>query len=398
MQITRAITYPFRKAAGLFTRNYAFANSFLRIMNQPQYTAWTVKKAVKDGYKANGWVYRAVTLTSKSAASVPWGVVDDDEQPDVDHHLHKLMQNPNPWISRQDMFELWVSWMELTGNATSIKVKATDLKNGNGKQTGELWPISPDRIHPKPSKEFTEWLDGYTVDRDKEIKWTPDEIVHFKYLDPADPYWGIGPLQAAAKVVDIDTDQKDWNKAAMQNQGVLSGLISFKREFSSQDEADALSETINDRYAGKLNAKKIGVLGSEAKYQRIAATPAEMDFGDGRIKNRDEIFIIFGFPVQYAGGTEASTYNNYQTSELIFWFQKVIPLLDDFRDTLNFSFRDELGEGRRIDYDLNDVPAIRRAFLERSKTAKNLYEMGVPFDRLNKVFKFGIEDFEGWGV
>lgn len=402
MRLTRALTYPFRKAADLFTRNYAFSDSFLQKLGLPHYQNWTVKKAVKDGYKANGWVYRAVTLTSKSGASVPWGVVaGDDEQRMEDHHLDILLQHPNEHISRQDMFELWISWLELSGNATSIKVFANDLTvSSEGRQTTELWPISPDRIHAKISKEFTKWLDGYTLDRDKVVKWEPEEIIHFKYFNPAKPYWGIGPLQAAAKVVDVDVDQKDWNKSAMENQGVLSGLISMKREFDNPEALEALAEDINDRYSGKKNARKIGLLGSEAKYHRIGATPVEMDFNEARTKNRDEIWNIFGIPVPYAGGTETLIYNNYQTSELIFWFQKIIPLLDDLKDTFNLSFKDELDAKKKekIDYFLGSIPAIRRAFLERSRTAKNLYNMGVPFDRLNKVFKFGVDKFDGWDV
>jgi len=380
-----------RRFTNFFRRNFAFANSFIARMGGPQYSNWTIQKAVKEGYKANGWVYKAVNLTATSGSSVPWGVVDEDENRIEDSHVDQLFQQPNPYISRQDFFELWISWLELGGNALALKVEAQG-------ETQELWPISPDRIHPISSKEVAKWLDGYSLDNKKSKEWEPNEIVHAKYFDPANPFWGIAPLQAAAKVVDIDTDQKDWNKAAMQNMGVLSGVFSFKRDFNSQDEADEVAESLNDRYAKPENARRLGVVGSEAKYTRIGSTPQELDFGASRLSNRDEIFIIFGIPPQYAGAMESATYNNYQTSELIFWFQKVIPLLDNLKDTFNLSFRDELEKGQTITYFLNDIPAIRRAMLERSKTAKNLYSMGVPFDRLNKVFKFDIEEFEGWDI
>ncbi len=396
------ITAPFQYAARVVRsfRNYAFSNSFLARVSRPVYNDWSVRNAVKDGYKVNGWVYRAVTLTSKAGASVPWGVVDKDEnRVETDHHINDLLTFPNPWISRQETFELWISWLELCGNATSLKVQASDLENSDNRRiTTELWPVSPDRIHPVTSTKVDEWIKGYALDRGTNPKWKPEEILHFKYLDPADPYWGIGPLQAAGKTVDIDTEQKDWNKSAMENQGVLSGVFTFKREFADQSDADAVAEKLNERYAGPNNAKRIGAVGSEAKYQRISATPAEMDFGGSRKDNRNEIFVIFGIPPQYAGALEASTYNNYATSELIFWFQKVIPLLDDLKDTMNFSFKDELGEGEKVTYFLDGVDAIRRAWSERAKVAKTLFEMGVPFDRLNKVFKLGIDEFDGWDV
>jgi HK97 family phage portal protein len=375
------------KIKNLFIRNLAFSNSFLIKSGAPSYTNWTIQKAVKDGYKASSWVYRAVSLISKSAASVPWGVVNEDGEY-KDHYLSDLIEHPNNAISRQDMFELLVSWLELGGNSYLKAVKA-------GGRTSELWPVSPDRLKPVLSKDITEWIKGYALDQSIKSDYETDEIIHFKYFDPASPYTGLGPLQAVCKTVDTDVDQLDWNKSAMQNRGVLDGVFSFKREFRSQEQADAVAEKLNERYAGSDNARRIGVIGSEAKYVRTALTPVQMDFIDSRKFNRDEIFIIFGVPPQYAGTQESSTYNNYQTSELIFWFQKIIPLLDDLRDTFNFFFHNELGKDK-ITYNLNSIPAIRRALLERSKTAKTLFDMGVPVSQLNSIFEFGIKEYDGW--
>ena len=110
MNIT-SFAAPFRRMGKLLRRNLAFGNSFLVKMGGPVYTKWTVKTAVKHGYKINGWVYRSVTLIAKSGASVPWGVVDEEENILEDHHLHKLLQHPNEYISRQDFFELCIAWL-----------------------------------------------------------------------------------------------------------------------------------------------------------------------------------------------------------------------------------------------------------------------------------------------
>jgi len=369
------------------TRNLAFSNYYAIKTGMPVYNNWTVRKAVKDGYKANGWVYRAVTLISKSAASVPWGVVNPEGE-FIDHYLSDVLNRPNPSISRQNVFELLVSWLELSGNAFLKTVQA-------GGRTAEIWPVSPDRLKPLLSKDISKWIRGYALDMSTKVDYEPDEIIHIMYFDPSNPYMGIGPLQAVSKTVDIDVDQLDWNKAAMQNRGVLDGYFSFKREFRTQGEADAVADRLNEKYTGPSKARKLGVLGSEAKYIRTSLTPVQMDFLNSRRSNRDEIFIVFGVPPQYAGTQEASTYNNYQTSELIFWFQKIIPLLDDVKDTFNFFFDEELGENK-IAYNLNAIPAIRRALLERSKTAKTLFEMGVPVNQLNRIFELGIDEYDGW--
>jgi hypothetical protein len=93
---------------------------------------------------------------------------------------------------------------------------------------------------------------------------------------------------------------------------------------------------------------------------------------------------------------DQSTYNNYSTSELIFWFQTVIPFLTDLGDQLTFSLRDELKPGERILPDISDIPAVRKAVSDKAKTAEVFHKMGVPFKQINQTFNLGFEEFDGW--
>jgi len=343
-------------------RNLAVADMYITSTGQPIYNTFSIESAVKDGYKASPTVYRAVFLITKAAASVPWVVFDDNNEPMPDHYLSQMLKYPNPHISKQDMFELVVSWLLLTGNSYLKKVKT-------GKKTAELWPISPDRMGAIPSKDIEEWFKGYSLDRSGRIDYEPEEIIHMKFFNPANPLMGIGPLEAVSKTVDVDVDQQNWNKSAMQNRGVLDGIIAVDREFSSQDEADAATERLNDTWSGPKNARRLRMLGSNAKYLRTAATPIEMDFSVSRKQNRDEIYIAFGVPPQYAGAQESSTYNNYQASEIIFWVGTVLPLLDDIADTLTFSFRDELLPGHKIKYNKMSIQALHDIVEDKCKAA-----------------------------
>ena len=101
---------------------------------------------------------------------------------------------PNNSISRQDTFELLISWLELAGNSYLNTVKS-------GNKTVELWPVSPDRLKPVLSKKLSDWIAGYALDQETTTTFKPDEILHFKYFNPASPYIGIGPLQAVCKTV-----------------------------------------------------------------------------------------------------------------------------------------------------------------------------------------------------
>jgi len=359
--------------------------------NAPIYKNWTIAKAVKEGFKSNTWVYRSVVLITDACSSVPWSVYRDDSLSDPlpDHALTKLLKAPNPNFSKQDMFEMLVSWLELSGNSYFYKTQV-DAK------TVELWPISPDLIVPVTPAKVDEWVGGYKLTREKnkrKITFTADQIIHHKYFNPADALLGIGPLEIAGPVVDIDNDQKDFNKDAAQNRGIIDGVFAFKKDIPDQDTADALRDRIEESYKKK---RKNIVLGSEAKYIRTAMTPTEMDFTQSRKDNRDEIFITFGIPPALGGSMDASTYNNYQVSEWIFWTATIIPKLKKIADTFNLAFRDEKKEQEQIAPMLNKVPAIRQMVSEKSKIAERLSKAGIPVQQINQILELGVKKYKGW--
>jgi len=383
MTITDRIKALFQK------RNYAISDVWETKLGQPVYSKISVQNAVKEGYSINPTVNRCVFLITKAVCGIPWVVQNEEGEDLYDHPLSVLMANPNPTISVDDMTELVTSWIELTGNAYLLKVKG-------GGYTTELWPISPDRLAPIPSKEMTEWVKGYSLDNSRRVDYEPEEIIHLKLFNPADPLIGISPLQAVSKWVDVDNDMTDFNKAAMQNRAVIDGILTFEREFTSQDQANAIAERVNETYGGPSNARRMKIIGSNAKYQRTALTPVELDFATSRKANREAIAMAFGVPIVYLGDTQASTYSNFQASELIFYIQTVIPLLDDMKDAYNFSFRDELNPGEYLNYDIMNVPAMREALFTKAQTAKIFHSMGVPMSEVNRIFEFGIEEYDGW--
>lgn len=358
-------------------------------MGAPLYTKFKVQKAVKEGYAINGLVYRAINLIANCCSSVPWEVINADGEPIEGHYISELIKYPNPNISKQDMFQLLISWLELSGNAYLHKVKAQG-------RTRELWPISPDRLSPIPSKDISEWLKGYALDESRTVSYLPEDIIHFLFFNPANPLEGISPLQAISRIVDTDNSMTDFSISSMQNNGVLNGVFSFKREFQTIDEANAVAEKLDERYSGADAARKNIVLGSEASYTRLSATPQELDFNNSKRQIRDYIAICMGVPPVLLGSQESATYNNYQTSEIIFWEHKNIPLLSDLASTFNMSFRDELNEGERIAPNLSNICALRKVKEEQGDYIQKLFDMGVPFDQLNKIFEIGVNEFEDW--
>lgn len=389
------IQYKILGADNVNKRTMMVSDPYLSVMPIAEWREWTINNSVKQGYIESGWVYRAISMISRTAASVPWVVFDPEGHIIPEHPLAQVLTRPNPVISRQDMMELLVSWLMLSGE--SYIKKAID---SSGRKTIGLWPVSPDRIAPIASQDSNMLIGGYEIinERGARVKtedYNIDNIIQFKLLDPANPIRGISPLQAAAKAVDTDNEQKAWNKSAMQNRGVLDGFFSFERDID-QSTFDLLKTMIKERFSGSKRARGPGIIGSNAKYQQLSLSPVEMDFLESRKFNREEIFIIFGVPPQLAGSQDNATYNNFSESLRIFWQNTIIPLLDDIKDTFNHSFALELGDGYSIGCDLSGVEALRDNEEQKAKTAKIYYEMGVPISELNRRFNLGIQEYEGW--
>lgn len=357
---------------------------------------WNVSNAVTNGYKASGWVYRSINMIAKNASCVPWHVVNSNTGEPVSHQLNDVLSNPNPEFSRQDFFELLISWQQLSGESY---IKTIAVEN----RIVEMWPISPSRITPIASTIAGELISGYEIEtengsRVRSSEFNKDNIISCRFIDPAEPMRGIGPLQAAAKAVDIDVDQMNFNKSAMQNRGVLEGIFAFKERIDN-DVYQVTKQRIKEMFGRKKgggNERDIGVIGSNAVYQRLSLTPAELDFLESRKFSREEIFIIFGIPLPLAGVSDSTTYNNITTARVIFWESTLVPILEDLKNSLNHYFKQYLPEGLEIDFDLSQIAVLRKDKKEQVEIAKLLSEIGVPVSHINELLTLGIPEYPGW--
>lgn len=379
------------------TRNNTAVSDFVHriFKSTARWPTWTVSHAVKDGYKKSGWVYRCVSLIARQGSTVPFVVYNPDGEIELEHPVSILLNKPHPYLTRSQVFELVIAWLQLSGSAYLKKVSG-----GDSDMTKELWPISPDRLAPIISSDVGKFIEAYSFIDDNGTKkrsdeYTPENMLHLRLINPANPLEGIGPLQAAARSVDLDNQQQDWNLATMQNRGVVDGVFTFKKDLDS-NLATSILERIKEKFSGVKNARDPLVIGSEAKYTKMGLSAVELDFLNSRKFNREEILGIFGVPPQLMASEESSTYNNFTNAMRVFWESTVLPVLDITKDQLNHSFDDELEPGYTIGYDRSSIPALRSSESEQTETAERYWTMGVPVVAINEKLELGLSEFPGW--
>lgn len=367
---------------------------FIKLLmnDKPKWTRWTAETAVNEGYKASLWAYAAINKKAKAAASVPWHVYKRDAQGNweqlQDHPLQALIDTPNPFTSRNNMIERMIMQLDLAGNSLFKLVMA-------GGVPVELWNIGPDGIKPNPDpREFIKNYTYETADKKYKQDIPAAEILHVMYMDPSNPFWGIAPLQVAARTVDTDIEAVNWNKISLQNRAVTDGVFSTDQTLTTT-QFNELRQHIRTQHQGADNARTPWILGGGAQWQQMSMSPADMDFMEGRKMTREEICAVFQVPPPLVGILDKANYSNMQEARRVFWLDSILPLLDDLKESFNRAFAPYFGADIMLDYDTSSVEALTENVNEKIEAAQKLFSMGVPFNQINQRLDLGIDEVKG---
>lgn len=360
-----------------------------RTPNVPIYSDMTVSRATRQGYKISIYVYRSVRTIIQACSAIPWMVVDKDNEEIPEHPFTLLMKHPNPVFSWQDMIEFLVAHLELCGNELWQPLLVNGLPR-------ELWPVMPDMVSPIPSDVQGEWLKAWEVrTQSGRYEVPPETFIHFQQVDPGNPYWGTGPLMAAARTIDTDNEAQDTQKVSMQNRGTPSGVFTHDAAMTDEQFEEA-NRRVNEIYLSKSRRRAPWVLGAGAKWQQMAMTPVEMDYVASRLRGLRDIAGAFGINPIFLGDMEQSTLDNMRQARLGLYEDVAIPLLDDVKATMNLKLAPYYGNDITITYDASNVAALREGYGAKVESAYKLWSMGVPVQQVSDKLQLGLSEYPGW--
>jgi HK97 family phage portal protein len=251
-------------------------------------------------YQQSPWVYVAINRIAEAAALVPLHVYDRATDAVMPHPLDRLLDAPNPYQSRFDLFEQTMGLLELTGNAYWY------LASDDHGQPAEIWLLPPERMAAVPDR--ARFLRGYLYQLEGEtFALDPAEVVHFKRWHPATPYHGLSALEAARLAVQSDRAMAEWNWHTFgQHHAVPAGIVLVKDMISDAD-FERLKRDWRQSY-GSGQRRTAFLRGGTVEWQHIGLNHHDLDFLGGRRAHRDEILSIFGVPVGMvdANATEAN--------------------------------------------------------------------------------------------
>lgn len=339
---------------------------YMLTYGQPVWTPADYTQLSKQGYELNVTVYACVNEISRAFAGIEWRLFQKPTSAkgrtvEIPFHpLLDLLQRPNPWQGRFELFETFAGYYTLMGNAYM------NIISDNGKGGGtprELWTMRPDRIKVIPDAKNL--ISGYRYTAGSSVQDIPFErVYHMKSFHPTDDWYGLSPIQVASRVVDADNDSLKWNKMLLQNGASPSGALAYEpgTGFSpnlTDEQFTTLKKRIDEQYSGAENAGRPLLLEGGLKWYAMGLNPKEMDWINGRKMTSVEICRAFNVPPEMIGDAVTKTYSNYQEARLAFYEENVLPTTDRCRDGLNNALTPRFGDRLHLDYNPDDVEALQ---------------------------------------
>ena len=271
-------------------------------------------------YQQSPWVYIAINRIAEAAALVPLHVyrLQGEQRVAVERHpLERLLDTPNPYLSRFELFEQTVGMLELTGNAYWF------IAGDAAGVPAQIWPLRPDRMSIVP--DATDYVKGYLYELDgQRIPLEAAEVVHFKRWHPGNDYYGLSALEAARLAVHSDRAMAEWNRNAFgQDNGVPAGIVSIK-DFVSDADFERIKHEWRQSYSG-TQRRTAFLRGGGVEWQNIGLSHTDLDFLKGREAHRNEILNLFGIPVGLV--SENATEANAKVAERLFIERTLWPKL-----------------------------------------------------------------------
>jgi HK97 family phage portal protein len=323
---------------------------------------------------SNVWVFACVKAIAQTVASVPLVFYQDTKDgrerlPDS-HPLTELFWGVNPVMSRYDFWEATVTYLELTGNC----FWALERTNGRG-MPAEIWPLRPDRMRVVPDR--TSFVKGYVFSvGERSVGYDRDEMLHLKYFNPQNDWWGISPLSAARQGLLSDFYAVKYNKKFFKQGATPSGVF-IAEQAMDESGFKRLQKELELAYSGVERAHRPMLLESGLKWQSISLPQKDMEFINQRKMNREEILSVFKVPPAEVGIFEYANYANASVQDKIFWTKCIIPRLRKIEEYINTFLVPRFGQDIIASFDLSKIEAMQENENLKSTIAQRLVGSGI---------------------
>src|SRR2546427_9904881 len=183
-------------------------------------------------------------------------------------------------------------------------------------------------------------------------------------------------------------------KGVIENNGDL-GLIVKTKDQMGPDQWEQLKAALRERKRRAGTADGPLLLWNAAEVIQPKLSSGDLQFLENRKFSRAEICAAFGVPEEIVATSDHNKYDVMQGARQNFIENRVAPLCGrlEAEEDMTVKGLDPRAVGW---FDLDSLPIMQQARRSRLAAAKTGFDMGVPFNELNRVLDLGFKPLP-WG-
>ncbi len=352
------------------------------VMGKDGIAAWSKfnQKAAAEVYTRVDVAFSCIDMISAGCTQANFKAVrtlrDGTKQEIFDHPFVKILKRPSPRMSFDELIYSYAAWKLITGN--------TYLYINNGEKTDnyklpptEINVLPADRMKIVPSRygvlKYVYTANGIDKELPVDQVSQASNVIHSRFFNPADDFYGLSPMQAAARNIDIYESALKWNRSLLHNSCCPSGMFIWTGEGVMDEEQRKQMKLMLENHTGTENSGKPLIGGGKIDFKQIALSPKDADFLAAKTMTMKDIARVYRVsPILLNIGGDA-TFSNMAEARLSLWDEVIIPTLECFCGEINSFIMPRYGQDDvKIELDLTAVTALeprRESQWNRAKTA-----------------------------
>ena len=326
-----------------------------------------------EAYADKAWVYTCVNVIADTVASADFVLKSEQGEIIPSHPALNLLYRPNKFMSGRYLRQWIAASLELTGNAYILK----DAQKPDGAPR-ELYPLLSHLVEIIPGKKAAAPVEGYKYRAGAQTAYyRAEDIIHFKYFNPFDFFYGLSPLAAARHAVETLDKAETFNKSFFEHSGTLSGILYTDAKLDDAARA-RIMKAWGEKYQSAAKAHKVALLEGGLKWQNTALSQRDMDFISGMKLSRETILSIFHVPPALAGVFDHAPQYNTKEQQRIFWQTCIHPKQTLILETLTEFLLPHFDATRALyfDKDTSNISVLKEDELQKAQAAKIYHEIG----------------------
>jgi HK97 family phage portal protein len=279
----------------------------------------------------------------------------------LDHPLLTLLRQVNPVHNAFDLWELSELYLEVNGSAYWL-LDTDPVLN----VPGAIWILPAQLVTPTRRPGSPNIVDYYEYRGDRQEKFAPGRIIHFRFPDPRDPYTsGLSPLRACFEQVALTSRSAAMKRAIYDNAGLPNVLIS-PGKVTGVDERQRIENEWARRFQHGGNGQAL-VCENEFKVQILSNSMGDLAALADMKATKEDIANAFHVPLPFLSGD--TNLANMQAADHLHKTLAIVPRLRRRDEKLNEQLVPRFDPSGRLFVASDDPTPANNDFILRQEQA-----------------------------